>query len=53
MHGAILMLLFTLLLNFGGHGTTMGGIIIESGKFPWDNEISNDDGTFGYHGVRF
>ena len=21
----------------GGHGTTMGGIIVESGKFPWDN----------------
>jgi len=21
----------------GGHGTTMGGVIIESGKFPWDN----------------
>src|SRR6266481_4066427 len=21
----------------GGHGTTMGGLIVESGKFPWDN----------------
>jgi O-acetylhomoserine (thiol)-lyase len=21
----------------GGHGTTMGGVIVESGKFPWDN----------------
>jgi O-acetylhomoserine (thiol)-lyase len=21
----------------GGHGTSMGGIIVESGKFPWDN----------------
>jgi O-acetylhomoserine (thiol)-lyase len=21
----------------GGHGTTMGGIVVESGKFPWDN----------------
>ena len=39
----------------GGHGTTMGGVIVESGKFPWDN------GNFpmmvepskGYHGVRF
>jgi O-acetylhomoserine (thiol)-lyase len=39
----------------GGHGTTMGGMVIESGKFPWDN------GNFphmvepsrGYHGVRF
>jgi O-acetylhomoserine (thiol)-lyase len=39
----------------GGHGTTMGGVIVESGKFPWGN------GTFpemvepsrGYHGVIF
>jgi len=39
----------------GGHGTSMGGVLIESGKFPWDN------GRFphmiepspGYHGVRF
>jgi O-acetylhomoserine (thiol)-lyase len=39
----------------GGHGTTMGGVIVESGKFPWDN------GKFpgmttpspGYHGVIF
>lgn len=21
----------------GGHGTTLGGVVIESGKFPWDN----------------
>lgn len=39
----------------GGHGTSIGGVIVESGKFPWDN------GNFpmmmepskGYHGVRF
>ncbi|MDA0823864.1 MAG: O-acetylhomoserine aminocarboxypropyltransferase/cysteine synthase [Proteobacteria bacterium] len=39
----------------GGHGTTMGGVLVESGKFPWDN------GNFpmmmepseGYHGVKF
>jgi O-acetylhomoserine (thiol)-lyase len=39
----------------GGHGTTMGGVIVESGKFPWGN------GNFpamttpspGYHGVIF
>ena len=39
----------------GGHGTTMGGVLVESGRFPWDN------GNFpqmlepspGYHGVRF
>ncbi len=21
----------------GGHGTTLGGVIVESGRFPWDN----------------
>lgn len=39
----------------GGHGTTMGGVVIESGKFPWDN--GNFPGMTepspGYHGVRF
>jgi O-acetylhomoserine (thiol)-lyase len=39
----------------GGHGTTMGGAIVESGKFPWDN--GNFPGmtepSKGYHGVRF
>jgi len=38
-----------------GHGTSIGGVIVESGKFPWDN------GNFpvmmepskAYHGVRF
>src|SRR5256886_15175824 len=39
----------------GGHRTTMGGIIVESGKFPWDN--GNFPGmtepSRGYHGLRF
>ncbi|MBI3375856.1 MAG: O-acetylhomoserine aminocarboxypropyltransferase/cysteine synthase [Betaproteobacteria bacterium] len=39
----------------GGHGTTMGGVVVESGKFPWDN--GNYPGmtepSRGYHGVRF
>ncbi len=39
----------------GGHGTSMGGVLIESGKFPWDN--GNFPGmtepSTGYHGVRF
>jgi O-acetylhomoserine (thiol)-lyase len=39
----------------GGHGTTMGGVLVESGKFPWDN--GNFPGmtepSRGYHGVRF
>ncbi|ENO78711.1 OAH/OAS sulfhydrylase [Thauera sp. 27] len=39
----------------GGHGTTMGGVIVESGKFPWDNgrfPIMTEPSP-GYHGVRF
>ncbi len=39
----------------GGHGTSIGGVIVDSGRFPWDR------GTFpqmlepskGYHGIRF
>jgi O-acetylhomoserine (thiol)-lyase len=39
----------------GGHGTTMGGVIIESGQFPWDNGRfpSMTEPSPGYHGVRF
>ncbi len=39
----------------GGHGTTMGGIIVESGKFPWDNGrfATMTEASPGYHGVRF
>ena len=39
----------------GGHGTTMGGVIVESGHFPWGN--GNFPGmtepSRGYHGVKF
>ncbi len=39
----------------GGHGTTMGGIIVESGLFPWDNGKfpTMTEPSEGYHGVRF
>jgi O-acetylhomoserine (thiol)-lyase len=39
----------------GGHGTTMGGVIVESGKFPWDNGRfpGMTEPSPGYHGVRF
>lgn len=38
-----------------GHGTSMGGVIVESGKFPWDNGNYPDmtEPSEGYHGVRF
>jgi O-acetylhomoserine (thiol)-lyase len=39
----------------GGHGTSMGGVIVESGKFDWGN--GNFPGmtepSAGYHGIRF
>jgi O-acetylhomoserine (thiol)-lyase len=39
----------------GGHGTTMGGVIVESGKFDWGNgkfpEFTSP--SPGYHGVVF
>ena len=39
----------------GGHGTTIGGVIVESGKFPWDNGKfpGMTEPSDGYHGVRF
>ena len=43
----------------GGHGTTMGGVIVESGKFPWgDDKVrakfpGMHEPSRGYHGVRF
>ena len=39
----------------GGHGTSMGGVVIESGTFPWDNGkfASMTEPSAGYHGVRF
>jgi len=39
----------------GGHGTSIGGLLIESGKFPWDNGNFPEmvDASDGYHGVRF
>ena len=39
----------------GGHGTTMGGVVVESGKFPWDNGNfpQMTEPSRGYHGVSF
>lgn len=38
-----------------GHGTAMGGIIVDSGKFDWSNgRFPNIDGpSEGYHGLNF
>jgi O-acetylhomoserine (thiol)-lyase len=39
----------------GGHGTSIGGVVVESGRFPWDNGKfpGMTDPSPGYHGVRF
>ena len=38
-----------------GHGTTLGGVMVESGKFPWDNGKfpGMTEPSPGYHGVKF
>ena len=39
----------------GGHGTSIGGVIVDSGRFPWNNgkfpQMSEPDPS--YHGVNF
>ncbi|MBK7262442.1 MAG: O-acetylhomoserine aminocarboxypropyltransferase/cysteine synthase [Rubrivivax sp.] len=39
----------------GGHGTTLGGVVVESGRFPWDNGKfpGMTEPSPSYHGVRF
>ena len=39
----------------GGHGTTLAGVIVESGHFPWDNGKfpGMTEPSVGYHGVKF
>jgi O-acetylhomoserine (thiol)-lyase len=53
-HGADIVI-HSLTKYLGGHGTTMGGIVVESGKFPWDNGNfpQMTEPSRGYHGVRF
>jgi O-acetylhomoserine (thiol)-lyase len=38
-----------------GHGSTLGGVVVESGRFPWDNGKfpGMTEPSPGYHGVRF
>jgi O-acetylhomoserine (thiol)-lyase len=53
-HGAdVLVLSATKFI--GGHGTSIGGVIVDSGKFHWDNgkfpEFTEPDPS--YHGLKF
>ncbi len=43
----------------GGHGTTMGGVIVESGRFDWGGPLAREkfpdmlEPSRAYHGVKF
>jgi O-acetylhomoserine (thiol)-lyase len=39
----------------GGHGTTIGGVLVDGGTFPWDNGNfpAMTDPSPGYRGMRF
>ncbi|KAL9031643.1 MAG: hypothetical protein Q9196_000357 [Gyalolechia fulgens] len=41
----------------GGHGTTIGGVIVDSGKFAWGKNAERfpqfNDPSEGYHGLKF
>ena len=39
----------------GGHGVAIGGVIVESGTFPWDNDRFPQitEPSPAYHGLRF
>ena len=53
-HGADIVI-HSVTKYLGGHGTTMGGVVVESGHFPWDNGHfpQMTEPSRGYHGVRF
>ncbi|HWQ15994.1 MAG TPA: O-acetylhomoserine aminocarboxypropyltransferase [Roseiflexaceae bacterium] len=39
----------------GGHGTSIGGVIVDSGRFPWERGPFPQllEPSKGYHGIRF
>ncbi|MFN2133872.1 MAG: O-acetylhomoserine aminocarboxypropyltransferase/cysteine synthase family protein [Anaerolineae bacterium] len=53
-HGADIVL-HSLTKYLGGHGSSIGGLIVDSGRFPWDSgrfaEFVEPDPS--YHGLRF
>ncbi len=53
-HGADVVL-HSLTKFIGGHGTSIGGMIVDSGKFPWDNGnfAQFTEPSRAYHGMKF
>jgi len=53
-HGANLVM-HSLTKYIGGHGTSIGGILVDGGKFPWGNGkfpmLTEPDAS--YHGLRY
>jgi O-acetylhomoserine (thiol)-lyase len=38
----------------GGHGNSIGGVIVDSGKFPWSSKFpAITEPSPGYHGMKF
>ncbi len=55
-HGADIVV-HSLTKYMGGHGTTLGGIIVDSGRFPWDQHKERfarlNEPDPSYHGVVY
>ncbi len=55
-HGADIVV-HSLTKYLGGHGTSIGGIIVDSGKFPWgdhkDRFVRLNTPDVSYHGVNY
>ena len=55
-HGADIVV-HSLTKYLGGHGTTLGGIIVDSGKFPWAENAKRfkrlNEHDVSYHGVVY
>jgi O-acetylhomoserine (thiol)-lyase len=53
-HGADIVV-YSLTKFIGGHGTSIGGAVVDGGKFPWDNgrfpEFTEPDPS--YHGLKY